>query len=182
MLSKPEGLDDPLDKAGAGRQRFKDHVFGTFTAAKERIVQAGRASLARNDGFVELFEAEDIVAEPATACLPEASLNHVSSFLERMINGVYYYVPKQKRSSQLNCLALVVQFYTLLQCFGTAFVIASPLILLPSTPPLPGGAVSAGGGFSYALSTEAESRSHQHFSIMAYQDVGRSTLRRKRNR
>lgn len=89
MLSKPEGLDDPLDKAGAGRQRFKDHVFGTFTAAKERIVQAGRASLARNDGFVELFEAEDIVAEPATACLPEASLNHVSSFLERMINSVY---------------------------------------------------------------------------------------------
>lgn len=82
MLSKPEGLDDPLDKAGAGRQRFKDHVFGTFTAAKERIVQAGRASLAR-------FEAEDIVAEPATACLPEASLNHVSSFLERMINSVY---------------------------------------------------------------------------------------------
>ncbi len=77
-----------------GKGLAKDHVFGTFTAAKERIVQAGRASLTRDDGFVELFEAEDIVAEPATACLPEASLNHVSSFLERMINGDYYYVPK----------------------------------------------------------------------------------------
>ena len=39
-LSKPDGVGGKL--VGDGRNRFVNHLYGTFTAAKERVVQAGR--------------------------------------------------------------------------------------------------------------------------------------------
>ena len=87
-LTKPDGSDGPVVKAG-GRQRFKNHVFGTFTAAKERIVQAGRAAASGRE--VNLLE-------PVVACSPAATMDHVTSFLERMSNGDYY-IPKRKRNN-----------------------------------------------------------------------------------
>lgn len=105
-LSKPDGSDGPVVKAGE-RQRFKNHVFGTFTAAKERIVQAGRAASGREASAREVyvtheasveFAEEDIVVDPVTTGLPGASMDHMSSFQERMIHGDYY-IPKRKRNN-----------------------------------------------------------------------------------
>jgi hypothetical protein len=39
-LSMPDGIDGA--RVGEGKKRFKNHLYGTFTAAKERVVQAGR--------------------------------------------------------------------------------------------------------------------------------------------
>ena len=43
-LSKPDGLDG--ERVGVGKS-FKNHLYGNFTAAKERIVSAGRAMCAQ---------------------------------------------------------------------------------------------------------------------------------------
>lgn len=43
-LSMPDGIDGK--RVGDGRNCFKNHLYGTFTAAKERVVQAGRLQCA----------------------------------------------------------------------------------------------------------------------------------------
>ena len=39
----PDGVDGERVSGGKGRQDFANYLYGTFTAAKERVVQAGRA-------------------------------------------------------------------------------------------------------------------------------------------
>ena len=51
-VSKPDGVEGK--RIGEGHQHFRNHLYGTFTAAKVRIVQAGRAYC--NANYVPLSE------------------------------------------------------------------------------------------------------------------------------
>lgn len=98
-ITMPDGIDgrSPLDSHRKGD--FANHVYGTFTAAKERIVQAGRkfaaaAAASMTEGETPIGDAEPVVeGEPAVIAeeVQIEGLTDVPAFWDS------YVIPKKQR-------------------------------------------------------------------------------------
>jgi hypothetical protein len=92
-ITMPDGIDggSPLD--GKRKRDFANHVYGTFTAAKERIVQAGRQFAAK--GAVKTQDDETIV-NADLVCEEDSSVFNGTPDLPALLLDQYI-IPKKKK-------------------------------------------------------------------------------------
>lgn len=94
-ITMPDGVCGRSQSCGVGKGDFPNHVYGTFTAAKERIVQAGRRRCAATiDNSIE-SEHPILEADPVCLCTDEQQVPNVKTASE-LDN---YVIPKKRRPS-----------------------------------------------------------------------------------
>jgi hypothetical protein len=99
----PDGPPDPEDcnasprVSSNGKQQFANHLYGNFSGAKERIVQAGRTSSAGAESYKKMYvdgNVEEDVSLNGNA-FPTAA-NAVAAFVE-LLNVGDYSIPKKQK-------------------------------------------------------------------------------------
>jgi len=103
-LSHPDGRPYRENPAASprvssdGKQRFRNHLYGNFSSAKERIVQAGRARSAGAQSIKRVMEVDGNVEEAVSHDADEAStaIDAVAPFLKLMNVGDYS-IPKKRK-------------------------------------------------------------------------------------
>ena len=104
-ISHPDGRPPDPENSGASprvssdcKQRFRNYLYGNFTSAKERIVQAGRArSAGAQESIKNVMEVDGNVEEDVS-CNDQAltATDAVAPFLELLTVGDYS-IPKKRK-------------------------------------------------------------------------------------
>jgi hypothetical protein len=92
-ITMPDGLEgrSPLDSSCQKKAAVSNHVYGTFTAAKERIVEAGRrfaaaAAASKDDAIV--VDANHPVSDEAAPAVPNGEWKELDN----------YVIPRKRRT------------------------------------------------------------------------------------
>ncbi|KAI2513241.1 hypothetical protein MHU86_1279 [Fragilaria crotonensis] len=93
-ITMPDGLEgrSPLDSSHRKKAAVSNHVYGTFMAAKERIVEAGRrfaaATAASKDDAIVVDDADHPVSDIATPAVKGSEWQELAD----------YVIPKKRRT------------------------------------------------------------------------------------